>query len=281
MDKLDYGTFDKLLEKQNPFLQENPTLNLDGISLITPSGFVRLAAVCFALSKNDKRLKIILKDKNVLSYAVRNGFTKTIAPVADMDPPLPRIAQLFYETFAGKNGHLIEITKITSPNNILEVLMKIQTALSKELHYSSTDSHPIIAAVSEACQNTFHHNQAVCGFIAMQIYQQKKGSLLEVAISDYGDGLRATLTRNPIHQHIKSDHTAIIEAIKEGVSEFSDSLRGVGLYQLLKIIEEHGHSLNIRSGSAKIHFKVATKQFFKFQVPDIPGVHITLCFRAK
>src|SRR5436190_1119216 len=75
--------------------------------------------------------------------------------------------------------------------------------------YQQYDAFDIAVALSEVCQNSFDHHKRTCGLIAMQAYGDKPKQFSEIGIADYGDGLTATLNRNPRNAVIVSDLVAI------------------------------------------------------------------------
>jgi anti-sigma regulatory factor (Ser/Thr protein kinase) len=281
--KLHYATFDDLLRKQDPFSKDLPIFDLQKVRMITPSGLAQLAAACHALNLQGKRPKIILPNGDVRSYVVRTGLSKIISPVADIYPPLPKLSFAFFDYFKGKNPRLLELTKIQNSDDIPEAVQKIEKELCSEFNYSSRQSRKIRNAISEICENTFDHNTGCCGFISMQVYQNKKegGMFLEIAVADHGIGLLNTLRSNPKNDGIRDDQSAIIESLKQGVSRFPDDpTHGTGLYHLKQTMDEFGEHLNIRSGTAKVHFKIKSAQTFSFVVPAMPGVQICFSLRA-
>ncbi len=115
----------------------------------------------------------------------------------------------------------------------------------------------------------------------MQVYQRGPKCFLEIAVADYGEGLATTLRRNPDNPPIISDKEAIRQATQLGISEFSDRTRGTGLYHLLEIAYKHSGSVQIRSGSAKVRFRMDKQRGWDFSVTSMPGVQIALTLPTK
>lgn len=99
---------------------------------------------------------------------------------------------------------------------------------------------------------------------------------LEVAVSDAGAGIAATLRRNPKNSKSLADADAIRLAMGLGVSGHDDPTRGTGLFHLLRMTQELEGKLQIRSGSAKWRFQPDRKQGWQFNVPPMPGVQVVL-----
>lgn len=176
---------------------------------------------------------------------------------------------------------LIEVTKIQNGAELPALLDRIVYVLCHRLKYKKHDAFDVTIAVSEICQNTFDHNTHSCGFLAMQVYRGGPGRFLEIGVADYGDGLAATLKRNPHNPPILSDMEAIHQATQLGTSEFSDRTRGTGLYHLLEITYKHGGSVQIRSGGATMRYRMDKQQGWGFHVVPMPGVQIALTLPTK
>lgn len=100
-------------------------------------------------------------------------------------------------------------------------------------------------------------------------------------MSDYGVGLAATLRRNPKNGAVGSDLVAIQLATKLGTSEHDDPTRGTGLYHLLEITYKHAGAIQVKSGNAKVYYRMDRRQGYAFTVPAVPGVHVALSLPSK
>jgi anti-sigma regulatory factor (Ser/Thr protein kinase) len=278
VEKLDSRTFDDLLEDQYPFEDSDPSLDLCGIRLITPSALVQLASLCHALARQGHKLVISVDDRLVRSYLDRAGFVSCIEEVAEIESPLD--AGLG-EYLRGSNPMLIEVTKLESGAALPELLDQMVWVLRRRMGYRKFDAFDIATAVSEIAQNTFDHNEATYGFVAMQVYGRDPNRFLEIGVADFGVGLGETLRRNPKNAHIVSDADAIKYAIELGTSEHDDPTRGTGLYHLLEITYKHQGSVQIRSGDAKHRYRMDKKQGWAFTVPHVPGVQIAMNLPSK
>ena len=278
--KLDSISFDEWLHWQNPFGSAVPTFDLTGIELVTPCAVVQLAAACFALARAGRTPHIVVDDVNVCTYLMRAGFIQVVEPIALFVPDVSSIAHV-YDGLRGASPVLIEITPIESGHQLSDLLDRIVTALRDRLLYPKNDAFDIAMAVSEICQNTLDHNAQPCGFLAMQAYSGRSNRFLEIGVADYGDGLTASLQRNPKNSATLSDQQAIELATELGISEYDDITRGTGLYHLLEIAYKHGGSVQIRSGAAKIRYRMDHRRGWGFAVPLMPGVQIALTLSAK
>ncbi|MDA8218081.1 MAG: hypothetical protein M0Z94_10750 [Dehalococcoidales bacterium] len=274
-------TFDTLLKEQDPFGSTACRFDLTGVELITPCGLVQLAAACYALSSEGRRPIIVVNEDSVRTYLMRSGFVAVVEPVAQFTPPIPRIVSHFYDHLRGSNPMLIEVTRIQTGAELSELLDRIVSVLRHRLKYRKYDAFDIATGISEICQNTFDHNAHTCGFVAMQVYGRGMKRFLEIGVADYGDGLATTLRRNPKNGAVASDYDAIRLATELGTSEHDDPTRGTGLYHLLEIAYKHEGSVQIRSGAAKVRYRMDKKQGWGFRVPGMPGVQIALTLPTK
>lgn len=279
MVKLDSVSFDKLLSRQDPFNSTECQFDLSGIQLITPSALVQLAASCYALSKKGRQPTLILSDYSVSTYLCRSGFITSVKSIAKIEPSY--LVDISYEHTRGSNPLLIELTKIETGLALPELLDRIVAVLRHRLKYRKYDAFDVAMAISEIGQNTFDHNIATCGFLAMQVYGKGSKRFLEIGVADYGDGLAKTLSRNPKIPKIQSDLDAITLATQQGTSEHDDPTRGTGLYHLLEIAYKHEGSVQIRSGEYKVRYRMDKKQGWGFRVPFLPGVQIALTLNTK
>ncbi|RJR45237.1 MAG: hypothetical protein C4576_12365 [Desulfobacteraceae bacterium] len=281
MKKLDSVSFDAFLREKSPLACDSGCFDLREFDLITPAALVQLATACYAMAGDGRRPRIMTEKESVRGYLQRCGFVNVIAGVAGIEPAIryPRLGQ--YNSLRGSNPMLIEVTRIASGIDLPDLLDRIVWVLRYRLKYHKHDAFDVTTAVSEICQNTFDHNSGTAGFIAMQVYGQGANRFLEIGVSDYGDGLITTLQRNPKNGTIPSDLDAIKMAMQLGTSEYDDPTRGTGLYHLLEITYKHAGSIQIKSGSAKVRYRMDKREGWAFAVSSVPGVHVALTLPTK
>jgi hypothetical protein len=277
MKKLDSNTFDELLQEQEPFLRRPPSLDLREIEFVSPAGLAQLAACSYQLAEKKQRPRILVDDPGVRSYLVRAGFATAVEPVADIVPPLNGDWGRYLR---GSNPMLLEVTRIESASVLPDLLDRILLVLRQKLRYRETDAYDIAIAVSEVTQNTFDHNSHSHGFLSMQVYKSNP-PFLEIGIADHGNGLLKTLRRNAKYKEVDDDKDAIAQCIRLGTSEHDDITRGTGLYHLLEITYKHEGAVQIRSGSAKVRYRMDKRQGWFFSVPSMGGVQIALNLPSK
>lgn len=256
-------------------------LDLSEVMMITPSPIVQIAALCHSLAASGRTPTIKLGVDSVRTYLVRCGFFQAVRDVAQVEPAMNRHDAYVYAARRGLNPMLIEVTQMADGSVLPDLLDKIVWALRNRLKYRKRDAFDVATVVSELCQNSFDHNSRTQGFVAMQGYGSGSGRFLEIAVSDCGVGLAATLRRNPKNRAVKTDFDAIQAAMTLGTSEHDDRTRGTGLYNLLEIIYKHKGLLEIKSDSAKIRYRMDKQQGWAFSVTPIPGVHVTVNLSTK
>lgn len=277
--KLDSVSVDTFIEKTAPFA-EGHACDLCEFGMITPGAMAQLAAGCTWAAQDGQTPLIRVKDDAVRSYLIRSGFFETLGGVVEVEPAIPPSAALAAYR-RGMNPLLIEMTQIKNGSELPKLLDRIVFALRRRLKYRKHDAYDVAMTISEACQNTFDHNANGSGFIAMQGYGKGAKRFLEIGISDCGDGLTATLRRNPKNGVILNDQAALAVATKLGTSEHDDPTRGTGLFHLLEIAYRHEGSVQIKSGAAKVRYRMDRKQGWSFRVAPIRGVHVALTLPTK
>ncbi len=281
LKKLDSVTFGSFLQDQRPLTQDPPTFDLRGYGLVTPAAVVQLAAICCGVSGQGRTPLILTEEGPARRYLVRCGFAAVVSEYARIEPAIGRLGTLGYQYRRGSSPMLVELTRIESGSALPELLDRVLWTLRYRLKYRKRDAFDVTTAVSEICQNTFDHNRGAAGFIAMQVYGKDTRRFLEVAVSDYGEGLGATLRRNPLNASVRTDMDAIQQATKLGTSEHDDPTRGTGLFHLLEITYKHEGTVQITSGRAKVRYRMDKRAGWGFSVPKVLGVHVSLTLPTK
>lgn len=279
--KLTSTSLDGLLRQQPLFNNSEVTLDLTQVEFVTPGALVPLAAFCHALKQKSCRTTIKLSDNDVRTYLLRSGFTRVLQDIVTFQPDIPKARSMIFEALRGTNPLLIEVTKIENGAALPELLNQIVHVLRYRLKYKKYEAFDIATGISEVCQNTFDHNDQTCGFIAMQTYKKNSDRFVEIAIADYGAGLRSTLQENPNNPEVKTDFDAIKVATQLGTSQFDDPTRGTGLHHLLEIAYKHKGAVEFWSGSAKIRFRMDKRRGWEFNSTAIPGLIVNLSLQSK
>lgn len=270
--KLDAIQFDKLLAQQDTLRQRACRFDLRGISFISPFDLAQLEASCYVAARDGRQPVIAVDDDGVRSYLIRSDVATVVAGIAQFEPPIPVAYRMLCENLRGGSPMLLKVTKIEDGAVLPELLTKVVHILRRRLRYPKHDAFDIGIAVSEICQNAFDHHGQTFGFLAMQVYGSGPARFLEIGVADCGAGLLATLTRNPRFASLTSDLAAIEHATMSEASAYDDQTRGTGLFHLLKTAYKHQGSVHLRSGTAKVRYRMDRRQGWAFQVPYLPGV---------
>jgi len=279
--KLDGVSFDRWLGDARPFALPAPMLDLVECHLVTPAAMIPLTVLCRHLATQGRRPVLRIGNAEVRGYLNRTGFTNIVRQWTQLDPPVNSLEAGSYLQFRGRSPVLLEVTQLTTRAALPGLLERVVDLLVRKMAFPQPDAFDMATTISELCQNTFDHATNHCGFVAMQLYHQGERPFVELAVGDGGDGLQATLSRNPRHHDLRSDRIAIRRATQAGTSQFEDPTRGTGLYHLLRIGRKHGACIQIRTGVAKIRYRLDTGQHSELTVPWMPGVQVSLTVNAK
>lgn len=280
--KLDTITFDDLLTRQRWFDSEEPRidLDLDCFGFISCACQTQLAAACFLLSRTFQRPIIQISSTDLRSYLSRSGFFTAVEAVADIEPTVGPLLRRMTRR-RGSSDLLIEVTRFSQAGELPPLLDQVVDTLQGRLGFSDAESFDVGVAVSEAAQNVLQHNeQGITGFLSMQVYRGSGGNFLQIGLADDGIGVRASLQRNPEFR-LTDDVEAIKVASALGTSEYVDPTRGSGLHHLLQIAYRHEGTVQFRSGSGRVRFRMDKKRGWAFNVPAMQGVQIELSLPPK
>ena len=269
-------TFTEIVRNQKLLEISEPVLDLSNFSFISPGGLVPLTALCFDLSNKGRTLKIKVSDPNLRNYFVKSGFLDVARKIVRFDPQLLPTRLVEYDDWKGLNTKLIELTKIENHNDLDPILKKTINTLRGEMKYPINDAFNMGIALSEMCQNTIDHNNEVCGFFSMQLFNSGQRPFMEIGISDCGVGLSQTLSENPKNPALKDDFEAIKLATALGSSQYDDPTRGTGFHHLIKIVEKYLGSIRITSGSATLYYRADKNETLSFNSVPMPGVTVVL-----
>ncbi|MBI4203273.1 MAG: hypothetical protein HY532_09205 [Chloroflexi bacterium] len=104
--------------------------------------------------------------------------------------------------------------------------------------------------VAELASNVVHHSGVGNGWAMVQRYGYSTGSIIEIAVGDWGKGVRNSLRGNEdLALKITSARDAIRLAIKEGSSRFKDPHRGYGLHHIRTEVKAPQRQFTLRSGT--------------------------------
>lgn len=192
----------------------------------------------------DARVALVAPcDSGVASYLQRMDLPRQLPASCEVDGRLP-------DGHRTDRSHvLLEVCQV-SADTVEDVVARSGRMIAA--HYSSGVRGPLFRGVGELIDNAASHGASACGaFMAAQAYTGKASGRpgLEFAVCDTGIGVLAHLRRNPTYRHLSSDHGALAEALRPGVTG-TDEPRGNGLPDLLQVTRGSGIArLVLRSGA--------------------------------
>ena len=266
---------DEILPQLSTLLHMRPSLqsqkivlDLRSIEWGNPYGALGITLLRrFLCEQAQGRVEIRLPNKNnkLLSWLTHIGFLNGVS--AKPEPvegyrfiPITRIAP----------------TKVGGSSTLHELVVKVQKLLGEDFDYPLIEASRFITALSELCNNIYDHsapNGAPHGYIAMQAYRDT----VKFAVMDLGIGIPNSLRRK---HPIADDRKALAVALLPGVS--SQEGRGLGLYRVRSIVEQHRGILNIRSGRAKVLVTGDSKEIRTYKQPcGFPGTQIGILLHRE
>jgi anti-sigma regulatory factor (Ser/Thr protein kinase) len=145
------------------------------------------------------------------------------------------------------------IQVFTEEADLEELASSLTMAATEAFPLSGKDKVAVLLAISEITQNVIDHaGSAVGGFAIAQ--RGLKRREFEIAVSDPGVGIAASLRRNAQYQDVHDDAKAITLALSPGVTSNPESLEniGVGLAAIQGLLRENRGTLLVRSGRAAV-----------------------------
>ena len=108
----------------------------------------------------------------------------------------------------------------------------------------------LVALFSELVNNAAEHGMSEQGAHAhVRHIAHRRGHAFDVVVVDSGQGIRASLARNPELLQLDSDAGAIELAVQESTSGTSIPTRGMGLWTTVTEMKKPGRRLSVHSGS--------------------------------
>lgn len=131
----------------------------------------------------------------------------------------------------------------------------------------------------EVLDNVMQHSSAGVGYAMLQLHARSKR--LAVCVGDTGVGVQRSLSSSQAYRP-RTAFDALTLAVREGVTRNKKTNQGNGLFGLVKIIEQNGGKLHIRSGRGQMLLegdRVRGSNDQEFPGPDNHGT--TVDFQLK
>lgn len=251
------------------------TISLEDVEFVDPYGLVSLWVLARYLGKKFRTVKLVMPRSQVLrSYLQRMNFQIIMDQIAETDE---------HDSFVRRtppSDVLLEMTPIHGHADVVKVtgmiLGRIGRILKTELQYDRKDIAQFSSLVSEVCMNIFDHSED-SGMVAAQRYTNSEGKkYVIVAVADLGIGIRRSLSERYPEAMKWTDIEAMINALKKDFSRHPN--RGLGLFMVSKLVNDYGGSLDMRTGSARLHIR---QRGTGFSTADFPGTQISISLSAR
>lgn len=231
---------------------EKNVIDIDLIGMM--DAFSSTSLMFFILDKIKAGKKVRIESEKFIKAAYLNsvGFFSELLPRASekvaINPRFYDSSRAFYP------GIILPISHVGfkgAERRYTEELKKIL----KTQGFSDDIGHYIGWTLGELADNAHtHSNSNGCCFISIERLTGKESSFLNINILDMGEGIHATLKKNPKYKDL-SDEKALIMAFKSKVSSWGDEYeRGKGLTDILKIAFECNSFFRVESGENAFRF---------------------------
>ena len=192
---------------------------------------------------------------------IRNPMQASSANLADLNEPLSRVWAYFdHQEANGLTSAFMDCMrrKVECKPGVLEALEW---------------------CLYEVLDNVMQHSNAGVGYAMLQLHPRSKR--LAVCVSDTGIGVQRSLASANAYRP-RTAFDALTMAVKEGVTRNKATNQGNGLFGLLKIVEQNGGKLDMRSGRGRMVLegdRVRGANDQEFPGPDSHGT--TVGFQLK
>ncbi len=232
--------------------EDNIVLDLSRLGFVDPYGMGMLCLIGRHLSNRYWDIYCKLpEDSNVESYLTRMRVFHSLEKYVTLNRTPQTGSRPVH------NESLLEVLNIEQQGDIESVLATLESRvgaiLSEELGYTVREITDFKNVVAELCHNILDHS-GDRGVLVAQRYQNQKmrKKFAIIGVCDLGMGIKESLaTRFDVSDW--TDARAITNAVRK---EFSrETARGLGLYVVNQICQQHNGSLHIRSGNTRVYFR--------------------------
>jgi hypothetical protein len=177
-------------------------------------------------------------------YLTRVDFYTDLPDNVKITRPVPQLHR------HDRRERLIELVRIRTTDDVERLFERISNIAAGQFGKGSAVAKAWATAVATATDNTIEHARSPIGaLVSAQRYRQRG---LELAVVDLGDGVPATLRRNPRYSDL-ADLGAVEHALEDGVSSSQEQGRGAGLADLVRDVGRVGqYTLRVSSGNAEL-----------------------------
>ncbi len=237
------------------------------------------------------QIELIFADRfGLYSYLCRNGFFDFLDERISSDPERPLVSQA--EIYRGKAHSLVEIRELHpgSPDTPRgDPVQPLHDALKRHLPPGDNTEHllsSVFTTLGELIDNVFNHSETrTSGFAILQAYGKSRPAV-QIAVSDSGIGIPASIRRG-LRGAAKNrdDPELIIEAFRGGLSRHGDTGgRGCGLPKCAELAAKYGSTVWVRTRGADVALRRQAVRSENLEaqitIPEglLDGTHICLEF---
>ncbi len=268
------------------------------VTFVVPTGCalkigacIRLLSIVNQLAYLGAHVEIFFEEGQLgaMGYLSRMGFFEHLAPAVAVTPDRPDITGR--QMYGGGNRGLIEIASLSTVKRDMELpdrLAKTAAALHSDKTRGERLGDAVFTVFSELIGNVYDHSATkLTGFAALQSYSKgRKGRTVEIAVSDSGLGILATLRPALLNQGHPygdlDDAELLIKAVSEGVSKNGPGY-GCGLHISAQKALILSANLEIRLPECRMNLVPKATEYTQETMvygydglPHIDGTH--LCF---
>ena len=233
------------------------SLDLGDVSYAYATGVVPLIALIRHLDENGTEVDIVYPFDD--SYWKKAGWRQLLEgePAPPADTRRSYVPVQAYSDTAELND---------SVNAAIEVL-------ARQMDCSPGVLDSVAWTLNELADNVLIHagepGEAVEGF--MQVVCHREQEKVDLVVSDYGRGVRASLSQS---HSVRDDEHALAMAIKAGVTRDRNAGQGNGLAGSVRIVSEAGGELTIISGNAEL--RIVNGDMSTHVSGSVPGTSVSL-----
>lgn len=261
---LDRNSFEGLVPDN---FDSDLTVDLSRVEFVKPWGIVGLCLLLTELQGKGLNFEVALPKKHdVLVYLKRihfGSFVEELGLSVKVES-LNRVSIQEHST----EGTLIELTRLKFRDDFQAKFDQMVHFLQR-IGLDEERSFLTVGLMGEAVDNIFFHNfgrwpfrQFVGGLLMVQKWPG--ANTIEVAVGDFGIGIRASLMEIEEYKNLHTDEEAIRKALKTNVTSRPQHRGGNGLPFILRTIQaDLRGEMDIRSGDSHLRVNGGTQCLFK------------------
>lgn len=250
--KLALNTIDSMCPQFYSLMSDEKALfDLSDVSFVTPDALLLLVTsskLCY--EKTQQPTMWVNANSEIRSYMDRMRINSL--PFIFLEHP-----PFFKKRQYGKSDALIEVSTITSDQEIGNAIMKTKGILKRWLPNGSyANLMDISTLFKETFENSIEHSgtepsKGVCYYTLQKYARADHTTEIQIAVGDIGVGILGSQKRK--YPDTKDDAEAIVQALQHGRSSRKDG-GGMGFANMRDALGNLNGHLTIRSGKARVEY---------------------------